>query len=235
MQTPFGSRPGTANSAMGCYRIDETGRPSLNDGLFVDDGQFVDGSIITESADELVGQVQEAWQYATEVASRPVTALNEPVIEAPLPKRLAQLAAELEADVEAAAASGREASTVGRPMSASVITHRIPLMHHNPTVKPVKTVPTAAATLKPAGPIKTPQAMRALLAEQLVQKGPRPGPRTAPHPPAWCLLRLRPLLCTPERRLSSLEACRGSSRPPPAGPTSRMLPVQTIRRSGARG
>ena len=137
MQTPFGSRPGTANSAMGCYRIDETGRPSLNDGLFVDDGQWVDGSIITESADELVGQVQEAWQYATEVASRPVTALNEPVIEAPLPRRLAQLAAELEADVEAAAASGQEASTVGRPMSASVITHRIPLMHHNPTVKPV--------------------------------------------------------------------------------------------------
>ena len=41
---------------------------------------------------------------------------------------------------------------------------------------------------------------------------------TPPHLPAWWLLGRRPLLRTPERRLSSLAACRGLSSPPQAGP-----------------
>ena len=36
-----------------------------------------------------------------------------------------------------------------------------------------------------------------------------------PHLPAWCLLGLRPLLRTPEHRLSCLEACRGPRFPLP--------------------
>ena len=36
---------------------------------------------------------------------------------------------------------------------------------------------------------------------------------TPPHLPAWCLLELRPLLRTPERRLSILEACGGPQEP----------------------
>ena len=42
---------------------------------WLDDGQWVDGSVVLESAEQLARQVNEAWEYATEVASRPVTAV----------------------------------------------------------------------------------------------------------------------------------------------------------------
>ena len=47
---------------------------------------------------------------------------------------------------------------------------------------------------------------------------------TPPHLPAWWLLGRRPLLRTPERRLSSLAACRGLSSPPQAAPKVSISP-----------
>ena len=41
---------------------------------------------------------------------------------------------------------------------------------------------------------------------------------TPPHLPAWCLLGPRPILCTPERRLSTSEACGGLISSPQAAP-----------------
>ena len=53
--------------------------------------------------------------------------------------------------------------------------------------------------------------------DQLVS-GPPPCLWTAPQRPRCRLLGLRPLLCTPGHRLSSVEACRGVRSPPQAAP-----------------
>ena len=45
-----------------------------------------------------------------------------------------------------------------------------------------------------------------------------------PHPPAWYLKRHRPLLRTPERRLSGLDARRGLRSPPQPAAKMRTLP-----------
>ena len=57
-------------------------------------------------------------------------------------------------------------------------------------------------------------------AAELASKCRRPCLTTPPVCPAWCLLGLRPLLPTPGRSLSIMEACRGPSSPPPAAPQS---------------
>ena len=46
-------------------------------------------------------------------------------------------------------------------------------------------------------------------------KVPPPLLEAPPHEPAWCLLGLGPLLCSPERRLSSLRALLGGLLWPP--------------------
>ena len=48
-------------------------------------------------------------------------------------------------------------------------------------------------------------------------KWPLPRLTTPPHLPPWTVWRPRPLLRPPERRPSSLEACRGLRSPPQAG------------------
>ena len=55
-------------------------------------------------------------------------------------------------------------------------------------------------------------------------KGRPPGSRTAPHPPAWCLLGPMSLLRTPECSLSSVEACGGLRSSPRAAPKLRSSP-----------
>ena len=57
-------------------------------------------------------------------------------------------------------------------------------------------------------------------------------PPRPPHRPAWTMGRLRPLLRTPERRLSSLEARRRPKRPPQATRKSRSLREQACGRRG---
>ena len=52
--------------------------------------------------------------------------------------------------------------------------------------------------------------------------------RTAPHLPPWTILRLRPLLRTPERCPSILEARHGLRSSPQAGPKSRILHFQPL-------
>ena len=64
-------------------------------------------------------------------------------------------------------------------------------------------------------------------------KWPPPCLTTTPPPPARCLLGLGPLLGTPERRLSRLEACRGLRSSPQAGPTLRILPFSPPERLGS--
>jgi hypothetical protein len=59
--------------------------------------------------------------------------------------------------------------------------------------------------------------------------------RTAPRLPAWWLQGLRPLLRNPERSLSILKACRGSSSPAQAAPKKRALPLSTTRHGGGQG
>ena len=55
----------------------------------------------------------------------------------------------------------------------------------------------------------------------------------APPPPPWTVGRLRPLLRTPERRLSSLEARRGRRSPAPAAPKRRILCTVNLTRRAA--
>ena len=64
-----GERPSVGSSVSSSACSD--GEPWL------DDGQWVDGSVVVESAEQLARQVHEAWEYATEVASRPVTAASD--------------------------------------------------------------------------------------------------------------------------------------------------------------
>ena len=56
-------------------------------------------------------------------------------------------------------------------------------------------------------------------------RGRPPCSSTAPRAPGWWLQGPRPVLRTPERRLSTLEARRGPRSPPPAAPKSRTLHV----------
>ena len=70
-------------------------------------------------------------------------------------------------------------------------------------------------------------------AAQLVGKRRLPCLRPAPHQPPWTVGRLRPLLRTPERCLSSLEACRVLRSSPQAAPTLRIFDVQPA--GGAAG
>ena len=50
---------------------------------------------------------------------------------------------------------------------------------------------------------------------------------TPPHLPLWTIWRRRPLLRTPERRPSILEACRGLRSPPQAAPKMGLSPLST--------
>ena len=58
---------------------------------------------------------------------------------------------------------------------------------------------------------------------------------SAPIGPTWWLQGLRPLPRTPERRLSSLEARGGPSRPPRAAPRTRSLSASRHRQAARRG
>lgn len=68
-------------------------RPSVGSSVsssVCSDGEWVDGSVVLESAEQLARQVNEAWEYATEVASRPVTAasdLRSPAAAPSVPRR----------------------------------------------------------------------------------------------------------------------------------------------------
>ena len=68
---------------------------------------------------------------------------------------------------------------------------------------------------------------------RLVEKWPPPCRTTPPPPPPWTIRRLRPLLRSPERRLSILEVGRGLRSPPRAAPRLRILHFQpTFNRAG---
>ena len=75
-----------------------------------------------------------------------------------------------------------------------------------------------------------PQVLNAMRAEkvqfELVAKWPPPCLTTPPPRPPWTICRLRPLLRTPERRLSRLEAHHGLSSSPQAAPNSKIFLFQ---------
>jgi len=230
-----GERPSVASSVSSSVCSD--GEP------WSDDGQWVDGSIVLESADQLARQVNQAWEYATELASRPVTAacdVRSPSAAANLPRqrrcsRESMLAAESGGNAQlptaaaaalvisprrlrsagtasvpaarappaASAPQQRPASTAGRPTTASVVTHRIPLIHlqslghPNPSSAPppVECHPPTASTrglggvnvLKPRGTITSAAMCKAALAER--RSGRLSRPQTADpasgYQPAW--------------------------------------------------
>ena len=60
-----------------------------------------------------------------------------------------------------------------------------------------------------------------------VERAVHPCLRTAPPRPPRTIWRLRPLLRTPERRVSSVEARRGPGRPPQAAPNMEGFPPPT--------
>ena len=176
-----GERPSVTSSVSSSVCSD--GEP------WFDDGHYVDGAMVLESADQLARQVNQAWEYATEVASRPVTAAcdvrSPSAAEASLPgrrrcSRAAMLAAELAGGDTAAAAAAsvvaapvisprrlrsagtasapgvrapqqRPASSAGRPTTASVVTHRIPLIHLQSLGHPNPT-PAPSAESHPSSP-----------------------------------------------------------------------------------
>ena len=72
------------------------------------------------------------------------------------------------------------------------------------------------------------------LEAQLAQEAVHPARRHRPPAPAWCLRGPRPLLRTPERTLSIMEARRGCSSPPQAAPKLRILSAFYLQEVGAK-
>ena len=123
---------------------------------WVDDGQWVDGSMVLESADQLAQQVHQAWEYATEVASRPVTAgcdARSPAAEARLParrrcSRASMLAAELaEGDTQLGIAVDLAATTV--PVTSPRACARLSVTASAPGVRAPQPRPASTAASRP--------------------------------------------------------------------------------------